>query len=590
MAKVPQQQLIGDIVRRRVAVHPSRPALVWRDLEMSYLEMDGVVDQVGTGFKRLGVKQGDRVALLLHNTREFVICYYALARLGVIAVPLNVLYNPEEVAYLIENSGAVGIITVPHYYERSLKKLRNRLPLKWIAVISGDEAQPRDTISWQDLTKELLPDPVRLRGLDAGDPILLAYTAGATGLPKGVVHSHISLLMAGVILQDLTQVNWRADMAVDDEQQSLQLSEGPYETVLLPMPLFNIFCLNVGLNCSLRMGATVVLQEHFDPKATLDLLWNHQCSIIYGTPQMFEMLVTHPAWASYNWRASNLRYAFCGGGYNRLPLWVWEEWQRGTGKPLYEHFGSVETGGILVSTANSVNTSRPIKPPAVGAPLPMTQVELRDQQGLVTPQGSLGQIVCQGPNLMLGYYDPADQSYRPLEGQMLAIGDMAYADRDDNFYIVDRWQDVIYTDQGLVFPSEIEAVLKDNPEVKDAVVLGVEVRKNGSAHDAAATPNETWQLPVAFVVLQTGVPRQSDSEYRTENMLRQYVQETLEANSRQGEGATPVDAKIPRVIFFREYLEKLPNGMAMKRAMREEAQVGFLQRWENQMKAQTARS
>src|ERR1700694_1383416 len=98
MPKKSQQLLIGDIVRRRVAVHPSRTALVWRDLEMSYLELDGVIDQVAVGFKSLGVKSGDRVALLLHNTREFVYCYYALARLGVIAVPLYVFYSPAEVS------------------------------------------------------------------------------------------------------------------------------------------------------------------------------------------------------------------------------------------------------------------------------------------------------------------------------------------------------------------------------------------------------------------------------------------------------------------------------------------------------------
>ena len=100
MPKRFQQQLIGDIVRRRVAVHPSRTALVWRDLEMSYLELDGVIDQVATGF-RSGVKSGDRVALLLHNTREFVFCYYALARLGVVAVPLNVLYSPDGISFFV---------------------------------------------------------------------------------------------------------------------------------------------------------------------------------------------------------------------------------------------------------------------------------------------------------------------------------------------------------------------------------------------------------------------------------------------------------------------------------------------------------
>lgn len=583
MAKILQQQLIGDIVRRRVAAHPSRTALVWGDLEMSYLELDGVIDQVAVGFQHLGVGIGDRVALLLHNTREFVFCYYALARLGAIAVPLNVLYNSDEVAYLLESSGAVGVVTVPVYYERSLQKIRAGLSLKWAVVVSGEEPQPRDTTSWQELTKELLPDPVRIP-LETTDPILLAYTSGVSGLPKGVVHSHVSLLMAGQMLQDMAQVNWRSDMAVDDERESLQLSEGPFEVALLPLPLFNIYNLNIGLNFSFRMGATVVLQEHFDPTITLDLCWNRQCSLIYGNPQIFETMVSHPAWANFDWHNSSLRYAFCGGGYNRLPLWVWEEWQRSTGKPLFEHYGTVETAGVLLSTANSTVGARQLKPPTVGAPLPMAQVGLRDQQGLAVPNGSLGQIVCQGPNMMLGYYEPEGQSYRPLESQLLATGDMAYSDHADNYYIVDRWQDVIYTERGLVFPSEVEAILKDNPEVKDAAVLGVQVNKTvPSANVPNPQPQvETWQLPVAFVVLQDGLPRNADVERRTENMLQQYIYKTLESTTRQTEGATPPAAKVPTMIFFRDYLEKLPNGMVLKRVMRDEAQTDFVRRWENQ--------
>ena len=590
MPKRFHQQLIGDIVRRRVAVHPSRTALVWRDLEMSYLELDGVVDQVATGFRLLGVKSGDRVALLLHNTREFVFCYYALARLGVVVVPLNVLYSPEEVAFLLESSGAVGVVTVPRYYERTLQKIRERLPLQWLVVISGEEAQPRNTTSWQDLTKEILPDPVRVP-LDTTDPILLAYTAGANGLPKGVVHSHVSLLMAGQMLQDVSQVNWRSDISVEEEQESLQLSEGPFEVVLLPMPLFNVFNLNIGLNFSLRMGATVVLQENFDPTTTLSVLWSRQCSLLYGSPQIFEMLVTHPTFRDYDWKASNLRHAFCGGGYGRLPLWVWQEWQRGTGLPIHEHYGTVETGGVLLSTTNAISGLRPVKPPTVGRPLPMTRVELRDLQGLAVPPGSLGQIVCQGPNLMLGYYEAADQSYRPLEGQLLATGDMAYSDADGNFYIVDRWTEIIYTDQGLVFPLEIEAILRENPEVKEAAVLGVQVRKTMPVSQpnvpGASPPTqvETWQLPVAFVVLRDGVPQQLDAEYRTTNMLRQYVRETLENQGRPESNSTVIESKVPRMVFYREHLEKLPNGMVLKRAMREEAQLEFARRWESAARA-----
>lgn len=585
MAKIQQQLLIGDIVRRRVAVHPSRTALIWRDLEMSYLELDGMIDQVATGFRRLGVKRGDRVALLLHNTREFVFSYYALARLGAITVPLNVLYDPEEVAYLLNSSGAVGVVTVPHYYERSILKVRGQLPLKWVAVISGEEPQPANTTSWAELTRDLLPDPIRVP-LDTTDPILLAYTSGVSGLPKGVIHSHVSLLMAGQLMQDVSQVNWRSDVSLEEEQESLQISEGPYEVVLVPLPLFNIYNLNIGLNFSLRLGATVVLQEQFDPAATMDLLWNRQCSVLHGTPQIFEMLVSHPLWSDFDWRASNLRFAFCGGGYNRLPLWVWEEWQRATGKPLFEHYGTAETGGVLLTTANSVG-SRPVRPPSVGAPLPLERVELRDQQGLIVPPGSLGQLVCQGPNLMLGYYEPEDQSYRPLEGQLLATGDMAYTDNNGNYYLVDRWQDVIYTEQGLVFPSEIEAILKDNSEVRDAVVLGVQINKTiSAAANAPAQPLiETWQLPVAFVVLYEGVPRQEDQIRRTETMLQQYVRETLQASYRPVEGATPPEAKVPVMIFFRDFLEKLPNGMILKRAMVEDAQTEFTRRWESRNRA-----
>lgn len=531
------QELLGELIREGKNQNPSRLALVWRDQAISYFNLDGQIDQVADSFLRRGVQHFDRIALYMHNLPQFVIAYYALQRIGAVAVPINIYWRGRDLRYLLEQSAVSGVITIAPLFERVQEELENLPNIKWVVAISGSGPQPHGSEAWEDLFSGPLTDPVSVE-TDAVEPALIAFTGGRKGPSRPVLLSHFNLLANCQQMQDLPQVQFygaERDEQEEDTSPTFQLpSANSYEVALLPLPLSNLFSLNIGLNLTYMLGGTAVLMEKFDPAQALALIEEQSCTLVYGSPAIFTELVNAPEWAEAD--LSSLRYAFSYG--DTLPEKVVADWQKKTKTPLFNCYGVTEASPLLCCDAAGEKRS----PGSVGSGLPMVQLYLQGAAGDDLPAGQAGELLAKGPNLMLGYFNPAEPE-QPFSGKSegwFATSDLAQCQEDDSFQIIDRKEDALMLPSGeLLVPRDIEQVLCTHPGVWETAALPY-------------TTKDGRNRMVAFVVLN------ESGRSLTEPQLTFYCDRRLPA------AHTP-----ERIFIFREEsLPRLPNGAVWRRALR----------------------
>ncbi len=537
---MPFQELLGELVREGRNSRASRLALVWRDQEISYLSLDAQIDQVAASFLRLGVTGGDRVALYMHNLPQFVVSLYALQRIGAVPVPIPIYWKNRDLRYLLAESRVYGVVTIAPLFER-VQELRESLPeIRWVVAITATGPQPRDSLSWEDLLGEPSGDPVEVE-LDASQPALLSFTAGRTGPSRPVLLSHFNLLANCQQMQDLAQVTFWGDEDVTEQSEGISLTQprSKFETVLLPLPLFNLFSLNLGLNLTYMLGGTVVLMERFDPAQALHLIEARGCTVVYGSPATFQEMVESPEFVTA--RLGSLRYAFSYGA--PLSQAVRQKWLDKTGDPIFSCYGTTEASPLLSCEAvGRPVQGRPAEQDSIGLPLPMVQLTFPHLEGTIPQAEAVGQIQAKGPNLMLGYFNPQEPDL-PITGRvngMFNTGDLAQVDEDGLFNFIDRVEDVLTMPDGeLLVPRDIEAVLCDHPGVWEAAALPYSAPdgRNGM---------------VAFVVLNEA------SRDLTEPQLFRYSETRL-----------PARLHPQRIFIYRgEELPRLPTGAVWRRALR----------------------
>ncbi len=535
------QELLGELVREGKNRTPSRLALVWRDQEISYLTLDGQIDRVAFSLRRLKVRPGDRIALYLHNLPHFVVAFYALQRLGAVPVPLNIYWKGRDLRYLLEESLVSGVITIAPYFER-FKELMPVLPeINWVIAITAGGSQPAGSMAWEELLNEPLSEPV-YEDLDAVEPALLAFTAGRTGPSRPVLLSHFNLLANCQQMQDLTQAHFWGGWDEDDEDHRDTAGILPivssFEVTLLALPLFNLFSLNIGLNLTYFLGGTVVLQERFDPAQALELVEQRSCTLIFGSPAIFSQLVHTPGFAAAH--LESLRYAFSYGG--PLAAEIRDVWRKKTGTPIFNCYGVTEASPLLCCEAASEPSKEPSGEDFVGKPLPIIQLSLQGPGGKMLPPEQAGELLAKGPNMMLGYFNPAepDQPHLVKTDGWFPTGDMAVADEEGNFQIIDRKEDILMLPKGeLLVPRDIERVLETHPGIWTAAALPY-------------TAPDGRNRMIAFVVINQA------GRNLTEPLLLHYCDRRL-----------PSSHCPERIFIFQEPdFPRLPNGAIWRRALR----------------------
>jgi long-chain acyl-CoA synthetase len=492
---------------------PDKAAIIFRDQTTSYSELNRRSNQVANALIGLGIQPGDRVALYIHNLPIFIEGYYGILKAGATVVPLNVLYKPGELEYIFNDSGAKAILTFGPFAQAALAARTNAPSMQYV-IAASPEPLP-GTVSWRSTFGEAAEHDPHVP-VGEHDVAVICYTSGTTGRPKGAMLAHSNLL-------------------ANCEQCAMvpAIRTQPEDIAWIALPLFHIYGMNVGMNLAFMNGATVALVERFEPASGLEIIQKHRCTILYGAPPMFVAWANMPNIRDYD--LSSVRYVASGAA--ALPVKVLETFQAASGVPISEGYGLTEASPVVTTNAAGSVT----KPGTVGPALPGVEVKVVDEAGNEVPRGEMGELICRGPNVMLGYWNKPEATAETLRDGWLHTGDLATEDEDGYFTIVDRLKDMIVVSGFNVYPREVEEILFKHPAVADAAVVQYPDAYQGES-------------VMAFVVLK---PDQT----ATEQEIIEYCRSQIAV------------FKCPRKVVFRDALPKNNTGKVLRRELREEAKA-----------------
>ncbi|MFG3104044.1 long-chain fatty acid--CoA ligase [Streptomyces sp. NPDC048182] len=460
MATLSVAAILAENARRR----PDKEALVEGDLRMTFAETWRRARARAGALTALGVRPGDRVALMAPNTAEFPLAYYAVAATGAVVVPVHLLLSPAEVEHVLRDSGATLLLCHPAQAETGAAAAREA-GVRLVAL--GDEL---DKLA---ADAEPLPSYVTR---EADDPAVVFYTSGTTGVPKGAVLSHLNLVMnATVNAFDANDIR-------------------PDDIALGALPLFHAFGQTVSLNSTWRAGATLVLLPRFDAARAIELMVRERVNTFHGVPTMFVALAAAAAGAG---ELPSLRVCVSGGA--SLPVAVLERFEAAFGAEIHEGYGLSET-----SPAAAVN--QPVfgtRPGTIGHPLwgvdvEIARAEAEDRIELLPP-GELGEVVVRGHNVFSGYLGRPEATTEALVDGWFRTGDLGTKDDEGFLRIVDRKKDIVIRGGYNVYPREVEEVLTRHPGIAQAAVIGLPDELHGEEVCAVVVPAEGARLDPAEV-------------------------------------------------------------------------------------------
>lgn len=537
---IPTHQLLSDTAAR----FPDNTALIFYDNQLTYRQLNALVDRFAAGLQQLGINKGDRVAVYMANCPQSVIAYYAIWRIGGIVVPSNPLFVAREFEHQINDSGARLAICLSLLYPR-VKQARPNTGLEHVIVTNIKEYFPgllkilftlarekkaghRVDISgdpnthwFQDVLKRAAGQPTPV-DIHSEDTAVLMYTGGTTGVPKGA---------------QLTQRNLVAN-AVQTATWMTGTVEGQ-DVMMTALPLTHSYAMTVCMNHAIYRGyAQILIPNPRELDQLLGAVNKHKPSMLPGVPTLYMAINNYPDVGKYDLRSIKA----CISGAAGLPPEVQEEFQRITGGKLVEGYGLSEA--TPVTHCNPIGSGGRIG--AIGVPFPDTDCKIvdADTETETLGPGEPGVLCLTGPQVMKGYWGMPTETANVLRqdetGRLwLHTGDVAVMTEDGYFRIVDRKKDMILAAGGYnVYPREIEDVLYEHPKVMEAAAIGVPI--GGSDQRAKV-----------FLVLRPG-------ETATEEEIIQFCQERL------------ARYKVPRYVEFRETLPKTMVGKILRRELMEE--------------------
>ncbi|MEA2029371.1 MAG: long-chain fatty acid--CoA ligase [Campylobacterota bacterium] len=449
--------------------YPQNRALSYLGNDISYSQLDSLVNKAANALLKLDVKQGDRVALYLANSPQFIIMLYATLKIGAIAVPINPLYKSAEVSYQLNDSGANTVVVMSRFYS-IIQEVKTHTKLKNVIVTNVKdyfptltkmlftllkEKEDRVSIDKSDYSlKKLLKkssDQKPATQVDPQDTALLQYTSGTTGTPKGVMLSHHAL-----VVNTMQCRAWVPD-TIEGE-----------ECVVGWLPFFHSFgmtaCLGYTMSCA---GTLVLIPNPRDLKYILKTMEKEKITIMPGVPTMYAALGHYKDVDKYD--LSSVRACISGGA----PLMenVKDRFVEVTGAKLVEGYGLSEASPV--THANPMDA--PNKPNSIGVPMPDTQCRIVDLENGkdIVEVGQEGELIVKGPQLMQGYWGEPDLSNKTLQDGWLYTGDVVKMDEEGYFYVVDRKKDIIIVKGLNVSPTEVEKVCCTHPKVDDVAVIGI---------------------------------------------------------------------------------------------------------------------
>ncbi len=513
--EVPDWRL-EDVLRRSANQFADQDALVFYHRHWTYREFLHDAQRCARALQDRGLKEGDRVALMLPNCPQYAISYYGVLMAGGVVAQVNPLSVERELQYLLEDSGASMIVALDQVLPR-VAAVRAATPIDGVIGVGLKGTVAADGVEdfWEVLRSASsdIPEPPTA---DNQAVAVLQYTGGTTGRSKGAMLTHRNLVANLIQLHAYTP-------------DGMSLGS---ETFLGVIPLFHIYGVECVLNLCVYMGGRLVLLPRFDVTEVLEAIRDQHPTLWPGVPTMYVALLQRPDVSEYGVDSIRL----CNSGSAPMPKELLERFEDTTGAAILEGYGLSETSPV--THTNPYWGVR--KPGTVGLPLPSTEYRVVDPNtGADLGPGELGEIWIKGPQVMKGYWNRPEETQASLvDGQWFRTGDLGSYDEDGYLAIMDRLKDLIIASGYNVYPREIEEILYQHPDVVEAVVVGAPDSYRGETVRAVIVPRTGSGLTV--------------------ELLNEYLARNLAAYKR------------PKMIEFRDSLPKSAVGKILRRVVRDE--------------------
>lgn len=446
---------------------PENDALIFKNANLSYRELDALVNSFAHALQSLGIRKGQTVCLFMKNRPEIIISWFAIIRLGAIVSPLNPSYKEREVAYQLSNSEAAAVVTQQELLPL-VEAARPQVPMLEHIIIAGisQSVASSGTHSFDSLVRAHPPTPPIREEWAWDDIISLPYSSGTTGLPKGVMLSQKNLLYNAC-------------------QQLATARITSLDRMLIFLPLYHIYGIMLIGQAALS-GATIVLMERFDPGECLRLIQEQRITLLYAVPQILSVLSDWPQLHAFD--LHTIRYTQCGAAPVPPPLA--RRFEELTHVTVMTSYGLTEASPATHS--NPVYDPRQIKVETIGLPVHDTEQKIVDiETGTIERGiGEEGELILRGPQVMQGYWKAPEATAEALRDGWLYTGDIGWRDEHGYVMITDRKKELIKYKGFSVAPAQIEALLLEHPAVADVAVV-------------AKPYEEAGEIPKAFVVLRS---------------------------------------------------------------------------------------
>jgi long-chain acyl-CoA synthetase len=490
-----------------------QPAIVTPERTVTYAELNAQSDAVAAGLTASGIGPGDHIGLYGINSAEFVAIYLGIQKAGAVVVPINLLLNPKEVAWILNDAD----VTALFYFEPfapAVAAIRDILPaVETFICVGTNPAEPADLL-FHELSAS---QPGLLNStIDPEAVAVIIYTSGTTGRPKGAMLTHRNLvsdaLAAGAALK----------------------LRPAGERFLVVLPMFHAFASMAGVIIPLLHGSSLVPLPKFDPVLTADTIEKTGATLFLGVPSMYNLLLRLPE--KHTKQIAGLRFCVSGGA--AMPLEVMKQFEERFGVLIYEGDGPTECSPV--TCFNPIDGLR--KPQSVGPAIPGVEMKIMDENGNEKPVGEPGEICVRGPNVMKGYWKQPEETAAAFFGEWFRTGDLGTEDEDRYFYIVDRIKDMVIVNGMNVYPRMVEEVLYRHEAIREAAVIGIPNPLHG-------------EVPVAFISLKSGASAPSGKE------LRAFCLEHLGRH------------EVPKSFTVLDELPKNAAGKIVKRELRKSGEV-----------------
>lgn len=453
---------IGKIASKWALFSPDKTAIVYEDRAITYKMLNDDANRLANFFREKGLKKGDRIAVCLYNCPEFLASFFAAAKLGLIFVPLHYRLVPRELKYQLDRCGT-RLLIFDDQVTKAVESIRSLTQVeedKFIRLASGDSHEnpsPEWAIDYSAIMDGFSkdePEPEEIIDLD--DPLLILYTSGVAGQPKGAVISH------GQTFFKNFQIIIYTDMREDD-------------VVLFQAPL----CHSAGLcgvaTPALCRGASLIMRRKFDASQFATDIERFRATMVFGLTTMFRFILESKMLDKID--TSSVRITF-GGGERTPPKLIQDLAEKGL--HLLMGYGQTENSAMILMPRNMGRD----KVGSCGLPNFFTDAWIEGKDGKRLPPGQIGEIVARGPNVMSGYWDMPEETAKTIIDGNLHTGDLGYMDEDGFFYIVDRAKDMYRSGGENVYPAEIEKILAQHPKIENVAIIGVPDEKWGETGKA----------------------------------------------------------------------------------------------------------